>query len=455
MKKKLFSVALVCIWFTCQLSAFAAAPKVLWLSNIHIRGNYYVGADYESVVFENVKIDGIVSFEGSASSISVSVESKSALGGIVFNREGVLENEGTIKALQAEKPVRVNKQGRIDCAVLNAETNIENDGKIIILRDGKALNKTGLISVLGDDYFAGDDGALAKGIVDSGSLRYFFDGNYLRKTGFVTYNGSVYYFYPSGTKATGLKTIENKKYFFDTDSKRKTGFVTFEGNEYYIYASGTLARGITTINSKKYYFDADGKRKTGYIDIGNEKYYYYPEGGMAVNTMIGNYRADYDGTLNYTLTDNTELDDAVAEILRKATNSSMTDREKMLAIYKWMPANIDWRNIYVDISNGIDNARMRDLALYCIRNGKGACEHYASLEGVIIKRLGYKVKVLSGKRLSLTTGQWGDHSWIRITINGGNYHFDPQYAQTHMKNNILGCFLITSEEFKKTHRWTE
>ena len=474
MIKKLISLAMICIMLVVGLVVFAAEPVELKLSNVQIKGNYIIGAKYDRVSLENVKLDGYITFDGTENrEVHVAISENSVIGGLICNRPVALENKGHLKAIKADASVQIVEQGTIDAAILKSDVEIKDDGKVVIIKNGQAINGVGLIAFLGDEYYVGAEGKLAQGIVFVEGMQYFFGTDYVRKTGFVEYEGNTYYFRPNGTMAKGLTTLGNNQYYFDDLGVMQKGFVEIDGGTYYftekgvrktkmiehdgvtrfLYEDGTTAKGLTAIDGKKYYFNDQGIMQKGNVTIDGKKYYFHENGVMAVNEKVGNYRADYDGTLNYILMDNAALDAEIGAILSRITNDGMSERDKMLAVYKWMQANIEWRGIAVDISGGYTDPLLVELAVYALNSRKGSCEHYAALETVLIRRLGYKTITTAGSRLSNVSGKWGEHSWLRVSVDGVYYHFDPQYAASQTKNNVLSAFLASDEAFKAHHRW--
>lgn len=391
MVKRILTIAMICalVLSCCVLPGCGVErddPGELKLRNTHIEEDYIVAAGYESLRLENAAIDGVVRFEAGEGRVKVTVSQGSSLGGIVFDRQGVLDNSGHIKELKIDAPVRMISQGRIDCALVSGEANLADDGSIVIIKDGRATNVKGMLTVFGGQYFVLDDGSLA----------------------------------------AGLTEIAGQKFFFGADGIMRTGIIEVEGGNYY--------------------FDKES-------------------GAMAVNAWINEgCRADWDGTFNYTKTGNEELDGFVGRVLDQITNEGMTEREKMKAVYDWMPANIGWRGVVTNFSSSgaeafqsfvYPESEVVELAYYAYQNRKGSCEHYAALASVFLKRLGYKTRVIYGLRkgYAYEGDPWGEHGWAEVTIEGRRYHFDPQYTRTHMRDRLDYYFLLPEEESRQHHKW--
>ncbi|MDR1328824.1 MAG: transglutaminase-like domain-containing protein, partial [Oscillospiraceae bacterium] len=104
------------------------------------------------------------------------------------------------------------------------------------------------------------------------------------------------------------------------------------------------------------------------------------------------------------------------------------------------------------LPNGFTPEKTAELALHAAKNRKGECEHFAALESVLIKRLGYNAYCVSGLRLNPNNGSMGAHSWAMVEIDDIVYGFDPQYAGS-FTSNFMSMFLITEAELRKTHSW--
>ncbi|MDR2420641.1 MAG: hypothetical protein LBD49_00865 [Oscillospiraceae bacterium] len=418
----------------------AAARGEIKISNVAIKGNYVISEPCDVLTLENTAIKGVVTFGGEdrLSPIIINIGEDCVVGGLVINRPATLNNEGRVNALAVRAPTSVQTRGRIDLAVIEASCDLEieeeADNPTTVIKNGSAYGMTGFISAFGDEYYAEKDGSLARGFLEEGGKTYYFDENRIRKTGFVSHDGKTYYLTRDGSLTAGWVEIGGKKYYFDSD-----GAMTSDT--------------VKEIDGKRYWFDVGGEMKTGFMRSGDAMYCFLENGEMAVNTHIGDYRADGGGKLIYKLTGNKELDAEAGNILAKITNGDMTDREKMLAVYKWMPSNIGWRVTPVNMPDGYTQEKAIELALHAAKNRKGECEHFAALESILIQRLGYKTYCVSGQRLSTKDGTLNPHSWAMVEIDGAIYGFDPQYARTFMKNDVMSMFLISEEELKNTHIW--
>ena len=460
MSKRIISL-LLCVIIAAVLVvpvvASASTQDELNLRNVTIGGNYVVGARYTKVSLESVKIGGNITFEsGVSQSVTLSVSDDSSVGGVVFTRRGILENNGRIEQLMVLARLEIMTQGSIDIAVVGNSANlissVDTDaesamsGNVVIIQDGTATNAKGFISAFGDVYCVLEDGTLAAGITEVDGNKYFFGEDGIMKTGFVVTDGGKYYFGEDGIACSGTVEINGKKLFFGED--------------------GLLRTGVVNIDGKEFYYDEDGNVRSGIVTVDGKLYFYYENGGKAVDRWVdGTYRADKDGTLINSKTGLKELDDIVDRVLKSITNDNMTDREKMRAIYPWLTKNIGWRGV---VSNLPPSAaedfvsfvytadEVNEMALYAYQNRRGGCEHLSALATVMLRRLGYETREIYGLRkgYNYAGAPWGEHAWAEITIDGERYHFDPQYAGTHMKDNFYYYFLLPEADSRAHHMWS-
>ena len=161
------------------------------------------------------------------------------------------------------------------------------------------------------------------------------------------------------------------------------------------------------------------------------------------NITVGGYvyRANEKGELVRIVSGNKEADDAVRNILSQIIKPGMAETEKLKAVYDHM-ASYNWRAVNADVSGGYTDEKMAELALYLVHSGRGNCDHYASLEILLIRGLGYKAEPMVGQRKLSEEGQFSAYTWAKVYVDGKACHFDPGYA-----------FLLTDEEVKATHRW--
>lgn len=186
-------------------------------------------------------------------------------------------------------------------------------------------------------YYAGADGALARGLVKIGNHYYYFkpkNGIMVTNTK-KSANGAVYYLQKNGKAATNTWVkIKKKYYYFEADGKMATnkyigtnwyvnekgvrikaskapkkGLVNQDGKYYCYDTAGNLLTNQWYQNgSDMYYAGADGAIVIGVYTIGTDQYYFDQEGKLLRNTVVavnGNtYTVDGDGRITGTTTTN-------------------------------------------------------------------------------------------------------------------------------------------------------
>ena len=323
------------------------ATKKLLVSNTRVAGDYTIGREYTEVTFDNVQVDGIITFENAKydKSAKLVISGTATIGGIIINRSSVIENSGEIGALIVNQPTTVKKSGAINYVVQNASATMETPAKMSTIANGKSTPQTGFMTILGKKYYAFKDNTLAK----------------------------------------------------------------------------------------------------GYVDVDGKKHYFNNDGSMLIKGKIGDYYADYDGTLNHTLTGIADLDAEVSEIISEIITENMTEAEKLWAVYIWPRDNTKYRIVNIEYPAGvIDTKEIYKLAQLMIENRKGSCEYYAAVSVVLFQRLGYKSRGIAGVYLDKL------HAWSQVKIDGTYYNFDSGSVVWETEKGDR-FFKKTNEELKSTH----
>ncbi len=210
-------------------------------------------------------------------------------------------------------------------------------GNIYITNSKGVLYANKFFTYKSKKYYAGADGALARGLTKVGNNLYFFK----LKNGIMVTNtkksveGAVYYFKKNGkaARSTWVK-IKKKYYYFEADGKMATN--KYIGTNWYVNANGVRIKaskapktGLVNMNGKYYCYDtagnllvnqwfpsgsdmyyagADGAVVTGVQMIGADRYYFDSDGRLLRNTVAVvdgvTYTVDADGRLTGTTTSN-------------------------------------------------------------------------------------------------------------------------------------------------------
>ncbi len=299
----------------------------------------------------------------------------------------------------------------------------------------------------GKRYF-NSKGRMVTGYVKISGKYYYFDGNGVMKTGFVTFKEGKRYFGSDGAMRTGLIKISKKTYYFNSKGIMQTGWVKFkEGTRRFHTKTGVMLTGKVKISGKYYYFNSKGIRKTGWVTIDGNKYYFskktaemvtgwnkisgeyyyfYSNGKMAKNAIVGNY---------YTLSNGTRAESNAVKYavkaVKAATNSKMTQEQKLKACYNWIIKNFSYERDYQDPAK-LKNNWTKSYAEYAFKNKRGNCYKYASAMGYCAEILGYDARVAYGKIESGSSRT--NHGWTEIKINGTYYIFDTVQADYYKGN---------------------
>ena len=123
-----------------------------------------------------------------------------------------------------------------------------------------------------------------------------------------------------------------------------------------------------------------------------------------------------------------ELDELLYAIVEEQTDESMTDEEKLHALYCYVSENFGYlrRSAYEPGETGWENKE----ALIMFTEGKGNCYNFAAAFCLLARCIGYDAAAYSGTVYGQADeGQTRPpdrpHGWVEINIDGTDYIFDP------------------------------
>lgn len=122
-----------------------------------------------------------------------------------------------------------------------------------------------------------------------------------------------------------------------------------------------------------------------------------------------------------------ELDWKLRGIVMAKTNDSMSQTEKLRALYLYTRDSFTYlrRAAYEFGATGF----MQKDALDMLNNGYGNCYSYASVFWYLSRWIGYDSSIYSG-----TVGQnRAPHSWVEITLDGKRYIFDTELEMAYRR----------------------
>ena len=323
--------------------------------------------------------------------------------------------------------------------------------------------QTGLAVENGSVVFRNEDGSLftggLKAVTENGDtkLYYFqedgtaFTGGYrpVRSSGGTDY----YYFlsngqaYTSGYKAVRIGAAE-KFFFFQEDGKAFTGGlkrVDFgsESHLYFFQSSGQALTGaFRTVDGIEYYWQADGRAaRNTFVSSGGDLRYYGDEGPMAGGWFCvgdGYYYADESGRLlTDTVREGYRLDEngksatkyRIAVLAAEHTDDSMTDQEKIDALYDWiLDSGMTYIHAYEHLRSSWvwEEGWPDDMACSLLDRGGGNCYRYASLFGFLVREAtGLPVTVWHGMTPGIRVDRTA-HGWVTVRQDGRWYSYDVE-----------------------------
>lgn len=205
-----------------------------------------------------------------------------------------------------------------------------------------------------------------------------------------------------------------------------------------------------------HYYDADGveywdqaePRTTaladGFYSIGN-RLYRVQEGQFLRSVTIDGFTYDADG--RYT-TGSDYLDQRLSQIIGTYTNSSMTQDEKLRALYNYVRDNYTYlkRDLVSKDAAGWENAFAEEF----LKTGYGNCFSFAAAYCLLARQLGLPAHTVVGK-LGTTTIQ--DHGWVEIPLDGKTYLFDVEleWSYLHKYKKVVNLFKVDIDHAPYTY----
>lgn len=173
--------------------------------------------------------------------------------------------------------------------------------------------------------------------------------------------------------------------------------------------------------------------------------YIMKDGQKAESRIIGTFLFGKD---TYYTSGNAELDAYVGGIVEKVTDDSMTQEEKLSALYDYMLIYCGYRmgNIYESGETGWEISEAVDMMK---RENRGNCYGFAALFRELARGIGYPAEAYSGTVVSdKENGEDTPHGWVEIIIDGVNYIFDPEMDYMQQTYN----YMIEADS-EKAERW--
>ena len=165
----------------------------------------------------------------------------------------------------------------------------------------------------------------------------------------------------------------------------------------------------------------------GWHNIGGKLFYVNEDKQFAHDTFIGSLELDHNG---YYITGSTELDALLASAVKSVVNDSMTQQQKLRAVYDYA------KNTFGYLGIGAADTGKSDWALTSatdmLKNHKGNCYSWAAAFTYLARQVGFDAQAIPGTGVS-PKGSESVHAWTEITIDGTAYTFDPQIESVYAK----------------------
>ena len=165
----------------------------------------------------------------------------------------------------------------------------------------------------------------------------------------------------------------------------------------------------------------------GWHNIGGKLFYVNEDKQFAHDTFIGSLELDHNG---YYITGSTELDALLASAVKSVVNDSMTQQQKLRAVYDYA------KNTFGYLGIGAADTSKSDWALTSatdmLKNHKGNCYSWAAAFTYLARQVGFDAQAIPGTGVS-PKGSESVHAWTEITIDGTAYTFDPQIESVYAK----------------------
>lgn len=281
---------------------------------------------------------------------------------------------------------------------------------------------------------------------------YFLMNGQAFTTGYkiVKINGATEYFFfqDDGTAFTkGFKKVpfgnEVFYYYFQENGRAfKSSWKKHNDKTYYFQDNGRAARKtFLKIDKNLYYFNGASTMKTGgWFRV--DKGYYYAEknGSLVTNKVVEGYKLDSTGksVTKY----------RIIQYVKKYTNDSMTNQEKIKALYDWILTNNMtyirtyehtksdwvWKDSWVD-----------DMAKSQMDNNGGNCFRYAAFLGMLIKEAtGLPVKVYHGQTVGAST-PLTPHGWVTVYQDNVWYVYDVELDK-YTNHDSSFCYKVPASK---------
>ncbi len=224
-----------------------------------------------------------------------------------------------------------------------------------------------------------------------------------------------------------------------------------DGVGYYVEASGSLYQtpGILEWNGGSYLV-AD---ETGLIWADNAIHPY----GNTLVCCAGNgrllqnnsFQGFYFDEAGFYTSGSDEIDGYVAEILAQSTDASMTQLEKLRAVFD-LVRGYGYLGRNATVYDAVMSPEQASAyAAKIFETGKGDCYNFTAAFYYLARALGYDATAVVGTCQYSWSNRAISHAWVEIPMDGVMYLFDPQIENYNLRrgisNEVEGAFRVTYE----------
>jgi len=184
-----------------------------------------------------------------------------------------------------------------------------------------------------------------------------------------------------------------------------------------------------------YVTESQGISGTGWKVIDGETYYIDKTTKVIKrNATVKGSKLDKNG--RYT-TGLAKLDKELTKVFKSQTKNSMTNRQKLKAIYTYLYKQCAYRtDVYRKVGT---NSWDKEVAYKMLKNKKGNCYYYAAATTYAARKCGYNAKTISGYVLYRGYTYPARHGWCEIKKDDGTKCFVDTELQYLSYKGGWGC----------------
>ena len=144
------------------------------------------------------------------------------------------------------------------------------------------------------------------------------------------------------------------------------------------------------------------------------------------------------------------VDKLVDKIFANIIKSGMTQEQKARACYDYVTKNCvygveDSPDMSSYFYSHMEDHETVRLSYSMLKNNTGTQDNCSAAFAILMRRLGFEANIAKGKAM-FSEGNYGNHTWVDVTVNGKHYIFDPQIENRNIgKNNSVYYYFYGME----------